>query len=112
MSMAGKIKVHRGTANIFADLGFVDAETHLLKAEIVTEILRLTRERKLTQEASGKVMGISQPEVSRLFRGHFREYSIERLIGFLTAFNRDVEIVARPHKRTGKAGKITFTAAA
>lgn len=41
-------------------------------------------------------MGISQPEVSRLFKGHFREYSVERLMEFLTAFDRDVEIVSNP----------------
>ena len=48
--------------------------------------------------------------LSRLFKGNFREYSIERLIGFLTAFNRDVEIIARPHKRSGRNGKISFIA--
>lgn len=43
-----------------------------------------------------------------MFRGHFREYSIDRLMAFLTAFNHDVEIVVRPQKKAGKAGKITF----
>lgn len=76
----------------------------------MSEIYRLANERKLTQTASGRRMGISQPEVSRLFKGHFREYSIERLMGFLTAFDRDVEIVVRPHKRAGKTGRITFAA--
>jgi predicted XRE-type DNA-binding protein len=33
-------------------------------------------------------MGITQPEVSRLFKGNFRDYSIERLTGFLTAFDQ------------------------
>jgi predicted XRE-type DNA-binding protein len=56
-------------------------------------------------------MGISQPEVSRLFKGNFREYSIERLMAFLTAFDRDVEIVSRPRSRKGKKaerGQIIF----
>jgi predicted XRE-type DNA-binding protein len=59
-------------------------------------------------------MGISQPEASRLFKGNFREYSIERSIGFLTAFDQDVEIVARPHKRkkADERGRIIFTPAA
>jgi predicted XRE-type DNA-binding protein len=55
------------------------------------------------------LMGISQPEVSRLFHGHFREYSVDRLMGFLTSFDRDVEIVVRPHKKSGKQGRIIFT---
>ncbi len=107
--MTRKVKVERGSDNIFADLGFADAETHLLKAEIVAELYRMTAERKLTQERAGKLMGISQPEVSRMFRGHFREYSIERLMGFLTTFNRDVEILVRPRHKSRTVGKIRFT---
>jgi predicted XRE-type DNA-binding protein len=108
--MTRKVKVEVGGPNIFADLGLPDADTHLLKARIVSEIYRLTTERKLTQAAAGKRMGISQPEVSRMFTGNFREYSIERLMEFLTSFDRDVEIVVKPHKKGGKAGRITFHA--
>ena len=53
-------------------------------------------------------MGISQPEVSRLFKGNFREYSVERLMGFLTAFDLDVDIVARPRSKDGARGHIAF----
>jgi predicted XRE-type DNA-binding protein len=107
--MTRKVKIEVGSSNIFADLGLPDADTHFLKAQIVSEIYRLANERKLTQAQVGKRIGITQPEVSRMFKGHFREYSIERLMGFLTGFDRDVEIVVKPHKKTGKAGRITFT---
>ena len=107
--MKHKVRVEIGGENIFADLGLPDAQTHFLKAQIVSEIYRLTNERKLTQSQAGDLMAISQPEVSRLFKGNFREYSVERLMGFLTAFGRDVEIVARPRKRSGKGGRITFS---
>ena len=110
--MASKIKMGKSSGNIFADLGFPDAESHLLKAEIMVEIMRLCEERSLTQLGVGKLLGISQPEVSRLFRGHFREYSVERLIGFLTDFDRDVEIVVRTRKQSGKHGQITYVLAA
>jgi predicted XRE-type DNA-binding protein len=107
--MARKVKVDVGSGNIFADLGLPDANTHFLKAQIVSEIYRLSNERKLTQVQAGKRMGITQPEVSRMFKGQFREYSVDRLMGFLTGFDRDVEIVVRPHKKGGKAGRITFS---
>jgi predicted XRE-type DNA-binding protein len=105
-----KVRVEAGSGNIFADLGLPDADTHFLKAQIVSEIYRLTNERKLTQARAGKLMGISQPEVSRMFKGNFREYSIDRLMGFLTSFDRDVEIVVKPRSKRGKGGRITFTA--
>lgn len=99
--------IHEGSPNIFAELGLPDAEGHFLKAQIVAELYRLTREDELTQARAGARMGITQPEVSRMFRGHFREYSVERLMGFLTAFDRDVEIVARPRQGDGP-GRIIF----
>lgn len=109
---APEVEVHEAQGNIFADLGLPDAETHYLKAQIVTELYRLTTARKLTQAKAGEVMGISQPEVSRLFKGHFREYSVERLMGFLTAFEQDVDIVVRPRSKAGEAGRIAFKPAA
>jgi predicted XRE-type DNA-binding protein len=106
-----QVEIHESTGNIFADLGLPDADSHFLKAQIVAELYRLTNERKLTQAKAGALMGISQPEVSRLFKGNFREYSIERLMAFLTTFDRDVEIVSRPRpKRARKSerGQIVF----
>jgi|SRR4051794_19370347 predicted XRE-type DNA-binding protein len=108
---AKRVEVHESSGNIFADLGLPDADNHFLKAQIVAELYRLTNERKLTQTKAGALMGVSQPEVSRLFKGNFREYSIERLMTFLTAFDRDVEIVSRPRAGRPKkspSGRITF----
>lgn len=110
--MARRAKIEPGSGNIFADLGLPDAKAHLLKAQIVSEIYRLAAARKLTQAQAGARMGISQPEVSRLFNGHFREYSVDRLMGFLTAFGRDVEIVVRPHAKARRGGRIIFKPAA
>ncbi|NJM35567.1 MAG: XRE family transcriptional regulator [Rhodomicrobium sp.] len=107
-------EIHETPGNIFAALGLPDADNHFLKAQIVAELYRLTTERRLTQAKTGTLLGISQPEVSRLFKGSFREYSIERLISFLTAFNLDVEITAKPReaaKKTDTRGAITFHAA-
>ena len=110
--MKRKAHITAGSGNIFADLHLPDAETHFLKAQIVSEIYRLTKERKLTQIQAGRRMGVSQPEVSRMFKGHFREYSVERLMEFLTLFDRDVDIVVKPHKKPGKSGRIRFVPAA
>jgi predicted XRE-type DNA-binding protein len=107
-----KASIVQSGPNIFADLGLADADTHFLKAQIVAEIYRLATARKLTQVKVGKLLGISQPEVSRLFQGRFREYSIERLMRFLARFDRDVEIVARPHRKKTGGGRIRFSALA
>jgi len=93
-------RITRGTKNVFADLGFPDAETHLLKAELVTRIQRVITAQALTQIAAAKRMGLSQPDVSRLLNGQFRDVSVERLMRLLTRLGCDVDITIRNH---GKA---------
>ncbi len=105
------IEVYESDDNIFADLGLPEADSHFLKAQIVAELYRLVKARNLTQAKAGVLMGISQPEVSRMFTGHFREYAIDRLMAFLTAFDRDVEIVVKPRMEHAGRGHITFSAA-
>ncbi|AXS39105.1 helix-turn-helix transcriptional regulator [Breoghania sp. L-A4] len=102
-------QIKAGGRNVFAEMGYPDAETHQLKARIVSEIEDIIEARKLTQKAAGALMGISQPEVSRMLNGQFREYSVERLLRFLTLFNRDVEIVVRHRDAGTGTGKVTFT---
>ena len=93
-------RITRGTTNVFADLSFPDAETHLLKAELVTRIQRVLTAQALTQVVAAKRMGLSQPDVSRLLNGQFRDVSVERLMRLLTRLGCDVDITVRDH---GKA---------
>jgi predicted XRE-type DNA-binding protein len=105
-------RIKRGTRNVFADLGFPDAETHLLKAELVTRIQAVITAQELTQVAAAKRMGLSQPDVSRLLNGQFREVSVERLIRLLTRLGCDVDITIRnPGKAATRRDMIRLQAA-
>jgi predicted XRE-type DNA-binding protein len=100
-----------GSGNIFADLGLPNADEHQLKAALVMQLHRLIRARKLTQSAAAKLVGIKQPDLSNILRGHDQGFSVERLMRMLTAFDQDVEITLRPHRnKKGEAGRITFIA--
>lgn len=110
MSKKDDVRIERGSANVFADLGRPDAETHLLKAELVTRIDQIIRERRLTQARAAELLGISQPDVSRLLRGNFRDYSVERLLRLMTILGRDVEIVIRK-SRARRQGRLSIEAA-
>ena len=107
---AGKDDIERGSGNVFADLGLPDAEAHLLKAQLVTRIEEIIRQRGLKQVEAAKLLGLSQPDVSRLLRGDFREYSMERLLRLLTALGRDVSIVIRESSRSEKRGRFSIEA--
>jgi len=107
-----KIEAHESSGNIFADLELPDAEALLLKSGIVIELHRLIEERGLTQVKAAKLLGISQPDLSRLLRGDFEAYSAERLMKMLTVFEQDIEIVMKPRRNAGERGRITFKSAA
>ncbi|XIA66519.1 helix-turn-helix domain-containing protein [Bradyrhizobium sp. TZ2] len=103
-----KIEAHESSGNVFADLGLPDSEERMLKAGIVVELRRLIKERELTQVKAAKLLGISQPDLSHLLRGDFDDYSAERLMKMLTAFEQDIEIIMKPHRKAGQRGRITF----
>ncbi len=99
------------SGNVFADLGLPDAEERLVKATLALEIGRIIKARKLTQQAAAKLMGIDQPKVSHVLTGRLAGYSTERLMGFLTALGRDVEIVVRTPPRRRRQGRLRVVAA-
>jgi predicted XRE-type DNA-binding protein len=110
MSEKDDTRIERGSGNVFADIGRPDAEAHLLKAELVTQIDQIIRERRLTQARAAELLSISQPDVSRLLRGNFRDYSVERLLRLMTVLGRDVEIVIRK-SRAQRKGRLSIDAA-
>ena len=99
-----------GSGNVFADLDRPGADAHLLKAELVSRIDDLVRRRGITQTDTARLLDHTQPDVSRLLSGDFRQYSLERLFRLLTALGRDIDIVIRP-PRSSAGGKLRVAAA-
>ncbi len=83
---------------MFKDLGVPNAEEHFVKAQLVFKIDTLMRERGLKQIDAADLFGIKQPDVSKMLRGQFRQFSVKRLLRFLVSLNQDVEIVVKPHR--------------
>jgi predicted XRE-type DNA-binding protein len=93
-----KENVERGSGNVFADLRIPQPEQYLAKAELAAKILKIVQRRRLTQNATAKLLGITQPKVSALLNGHLDGFSSDRLFRFLNALGCDVKIsVSRPH---------------
>lgn len=84
--------VSRARSNVFAGLGLPDPDEHLLKAQIVLAIGNVIRQRDLTQEAAARIMGLRQPDVSKLLKGRFEGFSLERLISFVLALGHPIRI--------------------
>jgi len=89
----------KSSGNVFADLGFANPEREQLKAHLTLQIYRIIKKRGLTQTEAGEVLGIKQPHVSALMRNRSGNFSVERLMDFLTALGQDVEITVRPTRK-------------
>ncbi len=109
-SRSKKIPIEVGSGNVFVDLGFPDAEERTTKVALAVEILRILEERGLTQAAAAKLLGVNQPKVSALVNYRLEGFSVERLMTFLTALGRDVDITIRPRRSARTPGRIQVAA--
>jgi predicted XRE-type DNA-binding protein len=100
--MSGK-RYETGSGNVFQDIGVPNPEEHLVKAQLVFRIDGIIKQRQLKQIEVADLLGIRQPDVSKMLRGEFRQFSVERLLRFLVALDQDVEIVVKPHRDRSKA---------
>jgi predicted XRE-type DNA-binding protein len=103
--------ITRGTGNVFADLGYPDAEERQTKLRLAHAINDVIARRRLTQAAAAERLGVNQPKVSALARYKLDGFSVERLMEFLRALDQDVEIVIRQKPRSRAAARIVVVAA-
>lgn len=104
-------RIVEGSGNVFADLGLPDADELLTKAPLVRRIGEIIKGRHLTQAQAAKLLDTTQPIVSNLMCGRISGFSLERLVRFLNALDRDVEIVVKlkPRRRTKAQVKVRLT---
>ncbi len=100
-------QIEHGSANVYADLGLGDAEEMLIKAQLATKIGEIIKRRKLTQIQAAELLGIPQPKLSNMLRGHFRGVSETKMIECLTRLGRNVEIVVKAAPRSKAAGHVS-----
>lgn len=88
--------VRMGSGNVFADLGFAEADERLAKAELARAIGKAIGARNLTQREAAELLEVDQPKVSQVLNGRLNGFSTERLLRFLTRLGRDVDIRVKP----------------
>jgi len=109
---AGEEAITRGTGNVFADLGYVDADERQTKLRLAHAINGVIARRRLTQVAAADRLCITQPKVSALANYKLDGFSVERLMTLLTALDQDVEIIIKNKPRSRHSGRISVVAAA
>jgi predicted XRE-type DNA-binding protein len=97
------------SGNVFADLGRPNAEEKQTKVRLAVAINHIIQGRRLSQTAAARRLRVNQPKVSALSNYQLDGFSVERLMNFVTALDRDVDIVIKPKSR--RIGRISVIAA-
>ena len=97
-----KEKIHRGSDNVFFDIGVAHPERVMARAQIMSRIAEIIKERRLTQKEASELLGIPQSKVSCLMNGKLSMFSLDFLFEILNALDRDVEIIIEPKTKKEK----------
>ncbi len=84
--MTQKLKMRRGSGNVFRDLGFAEDEARnlALRSELMIRIGEFVKDSRLTQaEAAGR-LGLTQPRLNALLKGRIDQFSLDALVNVAT----------------------------
>ena len=93
--MKARVKMERGSGNVFADIGFPRGETEnlLMRAELMSQIRRASK--GLTQAEAARKFGVTQPRINDLLRGKIEKFSLDALVNMLGKAGLRVEVHVR-----------------
>jgi predicted XRE-type DNA-binding protein len=86
--------------NVYAQLGFPDADEMLVKAQLVSKIAEILNSRGWSQQQAAKVLGLTQPKLSKMLRGQFRGISEMKMMDCLVRLGQTVKIVVGPKSKS------------
>jgi predicted XRE-type DNA-binding protein len=75
-------RITPGSGNVFVDLGFdeADAQVMALRAELMIRLSERLKAKGWTQAEAAKRLRVTQPRVSKLTRGVWRDFSLDMLL--------------------------------
>jgi predicted XRE-type DNA-binding protein len=75
-------RVIRGSGNIFVDLVFDEAEARVtaLRVQLMVQLRERLKEEGYAQVEAAKRLGVTQPRVSALLKGSWKDFSVDMLL--------------------------------
>ena len=108
--MTKRVKMVRGSDNVFRDLGFPEDEARnlALRSEIMIRIEEFVEQSGLTQARAAARLGLTQPRLNALLKGKIDQFSLDALVNAATRAGLHVELrVTSPKRTSGRAATAT-----
>ncbi|RZT08750.1 Xre family transcriptional regulator [Duganella sp. BK701] len=77
------VPIELGSGNVYADLGYPDAEDMLVKAGLVHQIQQIIDSKGLTQQQAAKQINVEEAWLSDLLDGKFRNIDTSTIMKYL-----------------------------
>ena len=89
-----KKSIVASSGNVFIDLGYSKDEAAILqmRADLMADLRKFIKTKKLTQAEAAKIIGVSQSRVSDLITGKWEKFSLEMLIILFTKAGMHVKL--------------------
>ena len=101
--MNEKLKIVKGSANVFRDMGEKDADIKQTKALLAAEILRILDKEKLSVRTAEKVSGYNYRDFSRIRNAELVRFTIDKLMMITKALTRKVTVKISVSKYRGSS---------
>ena len=102
------IEIEESNGNVYKDLGILNADEMLVKAQLVAKISEIIKDRRWTQQEAAKILGMTQPKLSMMLRGHFRGISEVKMLECLALLGRNIKIIVGPDQQSAGQVEVMF----
>lgn len=102
------IEFEESSGNIFADLGFENAEELYARGLIGCHVVKLLKAKDMKQKELAVILDVKQAEISHLMNGHFSRFTTDKLLDFLRRLEHKVTIQISPHKQGEPYQQVAF----
>ena len=104
--MTKRVKMVRGSGNVFRDLGFraPEARNLTLRSEIMIRIEEFVERSGMTQARAAARLGLTQPRLNALLKGKIDQFSLDALVNAATRAGLQVDLQVTVPKRVSERG--------
>ena len=92
--MNERLRMRRGSGNVFCDLGFPEDEAHILalRSELMISIEKAVKQDRPTRAAAARRLGIAQRILAAWLRGRLDQFDLDALVAIAARAGLRVEL--------------------